>query len=311
MTKDTIGIDISKDHLDAHRLSTGQHMRFTNSTTGFRALACWIAKGLPDLVVFEPTGPYHARFERRFAGHLPLVKVNPLQARRFAQAQGTRAKTDAVDAQMLARMGAALELEPDRPTSQQQREINELQAVRRALVRDRTRLMNRLKTQTLTLTRAQTRARIAQAERQLKALDAEIDTRLRRCPQRARSLDILASIPGISAITARAILADCPEIGSLRAKQAAALAGLAPMSRSSGKWQGKERIQGGRKPLRDALYMPAIVAMRHNPDLARKYRQMTDAGKPHKLAITALMRKLIILANTLIKQNRPWTPKPA
>lgn len=309
MTQDTIGIDISKDHLDAHRRGTGQHTRVPNSTTGFRTLVRWIGGDLPDLVVFEPTGPYHRAFEAAFATRLPLVKVNPLQARRFAQAQGTRAKTDAVDARMLAMMGAALALEPDQPTSQHQREINELQVVRRSLVRDRTRLMNRLKTQTLALTKAQTRARIAQAERQIKVLNAELDTRLRACPQRARSLDILVSIPGISVITARAILADCPEIGALRAKQAAALAGLAPMSRSSGKWQGKERIQGGRKPLRDALYMPSLVAMRHNPDLARKYRQMIDAGKPHKLAITALMRKLIILANTLIKEDRTWAPK--
>lgn len=309
MTKDSIGIDISKAHLDAHRLSTGDHARFDNTPAGFRALQRWLGPNPPELVVYEPTGPYHRRFEASFSGRLPLVKVNPLQARRFAQAHGSRAKTDAVDAHMLARMGAAFDLVPDRPVEENQRQIKELQMARTALIRDRTALINRLDSLRLDLTRRQTRARLAQIDRQIAALERDIDRRLSASPQRARARDILTSIPGIGAVSARAILAQCPEIGQLHKKQIAALAGLAPMTRQSGQWHGKASIQGGRKPLRDALYMPALVAMRHNPDLARKYRQMRDLGKAHKVALVTLMRKLIELANALIKQDRMWRTK--
>ncbi|MFV0409888.1 MAG: IS110 family transposase, partial [Paracoccus sp. (in: a-proteobacteria)] len=271
MNHDTIGVDISKAHLDAHRLSTGRHARFDNTAQGLRAFETWLGQAPPDLVVFEPTGPCHRRFETRFSGSLPLVKVNPLQARRFAQANGTRAKTDAVDARMLALMGRALDLVPDRPIDPKDREIRELNVARAGLVRDRTALLNRLGTQTLGLTRRLTRARLAQADRQIAALDLEIERRHRTSPERARALDLLTSIPGIGAISARAILSECPEIGTLGSKQIAALAGLAPMTRQSGQWRGKAHIQAGRKRLRDALFMPALVAMRRNPDLSEKY----------------------------------------
>ncbi|WP_299846075.1 IS110 family transposase, partial [uncultured Jannaschia sp.] len=151
-----------------------------------------------------------------------------------------------------------------------------LQVERCALVRDRTRLLDRLKTQTLALTKRQTRARLAQAERQIAATQAEIEIRLRA--RRARPLSILRSIPGIGPVAAAALLIECPEIGTLGRKQAASLAGLAPMARQSGRWQGHAFIQGGRKPLRDALYMPAVVAIRFNPDMRAKYQAMRSAG---------------------------------
>lgn len=144
MTHDSIGIDISKRHFDAHRLTTGIHRRFDNTAAGFKAFGRWLGTGDPGLVVFEPTGPYHRDFEAAFTGRLPLVKVNPLQARRFAQSQGTRAKTDAVDAHMRARMGRALELAPDRPAEEIQIVLRDLRVARSGLVRDRTALMNRL-----------------------------------------------------------------------------------------------------------------------------------------------------------------------
>ncbi len=309
--KDSIGIDISKAHLDVHRIKTGQLAQFDNNPAGFRALKRWIGQELPEVVVFEPTGPYHALFEKHSTGVLPLVKVNPLQARRFAEAHGTRAKTDAVDARILALMGAAFDLMPDRPADENEHELKELQIARMALVKDRTRLLNRVKTQTLAFTRRQTKVRLAQVERQIAALEDELRTRLRQSPQRARAHDILRSIPGIGEVAAVAILVECPEIGTLDRKKAASLAGLAPMTRQSGQWRGKAFIQGGRKNLRDALYMPALVAARHNPDLARKYQAMIADGKPAKLVLTALMRKLIELANALIKADRKWSPNHA
>lgn len=309
--KDTIGIDISKDTLDAHRLIDNEARQFANSAAGLRALRRWIGTAMPDLVVYEATGAYHAALERGFAGVLPLVKVNPLQARRFAQARGTRAKTDAVDARVLAMMGSALDLVPDAPTDKNQPALKELQIARMALIKERTRLLNRSKTQTLAILKRQSKARLEQIKRQLGELEDALLDLLRQCPGRARAFDILCSIPGLGRITAVAILVECPEIGTLSRKQIASLAGLAPMTRQSGQWRGKAFIQGGRKFLRDALYMPALVAARYNPDLRQKYQAMTSDGKPTKVALTALMRKLIELANALVQQDREWTPKTA
>lgn len=306
MTNDSIGIDISKDHLDVYRLSDEQCAQFENTKTGYAALQRWIGDKIPGRVIYEATGPYHGAFEKVTRNHLPLVKVNPLQARRFAQACGTRAKTDAVDARMLAQMGSALELEPDTHLPEDIPDLKELQIARQALIKDQTRLKNRLQTQTLPLTRRQTKARLDQIARQLTQLDEEIETRLKACPKRAKAHRILLSIPGLGATTAATILIEMPEIGTLTNKAVAALAGLAPMTRQSGKWRGKAFIQGGRKFLRDALYMPALVAARFNPDMKQKYQTMKDAGKPAKVALTAIMRKLIILANTLVKDDRKW-----
>ena len=177
MMKDSIGIDISKDHLDVYRPGTGAFARHTNDPAGFGALKRWVGDRQPHLPVYEATGPYHGRFEQAFAGKLPLVKVNPPRARRFAQACAKRAKTDRVDARMLARMGAALDLVADTPADEGQHELKELQVARTALVKDRTRLKNRLKTQTLAITRRHTRARLARVERRLDALQGKIKSR--------------------------------------------------------------------------------------------------------------------------------------
>ena len=311
MTDNSIGIDISKDFLDAHRLSDGAAARFHNSPAGFRSLSTWLGDGRPTRVVFEATGAYHRSFERTFSGKIPLVKVNPLQARRFAQACGTRVKTDAVDARMLASFGNALALEPDNPVDGKQFELRELFSSRGALIKDRTRLINRLQTQSLAFVKRQTKARIDQITRQLKALQKDINTRLQDCPSRARANTILRSIPGIGEVAAATILIEMPEIGTLDKKRAASLTGLAPMTRQSGKWRGKATIQGGRKQLRDALYMPALVAVKHNPNMCNKYQSMIKQGKPQKVALTAIMRKLIELANTLVKADREWVQNGA
>jgi len=312
MIQDSIGIDVSKDHLDVHCLGDGRAARFGNDAAGFRKFRAWLPKAdTIARVVYEATGPYHAALERRFGDELPLVKVNPLQARRFAQSKGARAKTDAVDARMLAQMGAALELVPQQPISETMRKLKELQVARQALVKDRTRLLNRIKTQTATLVVKQSKARLALIERQLHDIDAEIRTRINAGKPQARAVEIITSIPGLGAVSAAAILVECPEIGTLNRKQVASLAGLAPMTRQSGLWKGKAFIQGGRKHLRDALYMPAIVAMRYNPHLKAIYERHRAAGKPAKVAIVALMRKLIELANALVKADRIWLPKSA
>jgi transposase len=170
MTNESIGTYISKDFLDAHRLSDGGTATFPNSPRGFHTLSAWLDCDMPARVVFEATGPYHRSHERAFSGEFPLVKVNPLQARRFAQACGTRVKTDAVDARMLANFGNALSLEPDQPVDREQFDLRQLFGARGGLIKDRTRLINSLQTQTVALVKRQTKARTDQLTRQLKVL---------------------------------------------------------------------------------------------------------------------------------------------
>lgn len=281
MTTDTIGIDISKAALDIHRLSDGKTMSFKSCLAGFKALSKFCAKTAVTRVVYEATGAYRSWLERALGAHLPLIKVNPLQARRFAQAQGVRAKTDAVDAKMLAIMGDAFALEPDAPAAKIQHDLKELRSFRAGLIKDRTSINCRMKIQTLSIARRQSKARLAQVDKQIAEMNGEVDRLISSSNTLAHSMKILRSIPGIGAVCAATILMEMPEVGSMdRKKKEASLAGLAPMTHQSGQWRGKSFIQGGRKIVRDALYMPALVAMRHNPDFKAKYQAMIKAEKP-------------------------------
>jgi len=309
----TIGIDVSKDHLDAARHPGGDTIRIANTRKGQTALLRWIGDiTLVARVVFEPTGPYHRTLEERLASlGIPLIKVNPRQARRFAEATGRLAKTDRVDALMLARYGALLEPAPRPVWSETQNRLSALVAARRSLMRDRTATLNRLKTVTIGLLQRHARHRLRQIEAQVASLDAAIDGLVKEDAPLSRRRDVLASIPGLGTVTAHALLADMPELGTMEEGQAASLAGLAPITRQSGSWRGSSFIQGGRATLRQALYMPAIVAMRFNPDLKRVYDRLIAKGKHAKIGITAIMRKLVVLANALLRKDRLWTPKDA
>ena len=303
-----VGIDISKTHLDTYMAPAGKAARFTNDSAGFKALIAWIDQPVRS-VVYEPTGPWHRAFEEALlqAG-LPLARANPLQARRFAQAMGQRAKTDAVDARVLAQMGTALPLRPTEASPPTHRALEELQVARDALVTDRTAARNRQKHLRHRLLKQQNKTRLSQIDRHLAAVDAAIGKRLAEDVGLARRTEILTSIPGVSSITAAGLLTRMPELGRLDAKAVASLAGLAPVTRQSGAWQGRSFIQGGRPRVRRLLYMPALAAARCNPDLRAKYRQLRGQGKPPKVALTAVMRKLLLLANALLEQNRSWLP---
>jgi transposase len=305
--QDTIGIDISKDKFDIHRLSDHRHERFGNDKAGLAALRRWIGK-TPVRVVYEATGRYHRDLEAVLggAGHA-LVKVNPTRARRFAQAISQGAKTDRVDAAMLARMGAVLDLDATPVRSETMHEIRELHIARLALNKDRTACRNRLEAARNKVVLTQLRARLRQVDSQLEQIDAELARLVAEDPALARRQAILRSIPGIGAVTAIAMIVEMPELGTMEPKEAASLAGLAPITRESGKWKGRSKIGGGRRGVRNALYMPALVAIRHNLHLAETYRKLVDAGKPAKLAIAAIMRKLVILANALVRDDRKWT----
>lgn len=308
----TVGIDISKDSLDVCIFPSNIARRFTNETKGFTLLIAWLDGRCVERIIFEPTGAYHHALERRLAQTgIPLVKVNPLQARRFAEAMGRRAKTDAVDAAMLARFGAMARLQARPVVSQTIDDLRELSVARRALVKDRTAALNREKMVRSGLLKRLTSQRLRQIERQLEAVDQEMRTLCQADPTLAGRLAILVSIPGIGEATALALLIEMPELGSLEHKCAASLAGLAPIARDSGQHQGRRFIRGGRAHLRQALYMPALVAIRFNTNMKATYQSLIAAGKPAKVAIVAVMRKLTVLANALLKANRNWAPKEA
>ena len=301
----TIGIDISKASLDCHAFPAGAERQFANTAKGHKALIAWLGQWQVERIAYEATATYHRALEASLAD-LPCVKLNPERARRFAQATGTLAKTDRIDAMLLARMAATLQPAVRPARSTQQAQMAELINARDGLTRDRTALKNREKNLTITLLKHQCRQRLDQIDRHIEALDAEIANLIAADAALARRHQILTSIAGVGTLTANQLIATMPELGSLENKQAASLAGLAPVARQSGTWKGKSFIRGGRTNVRQALYMPALVAARYNPDLKAKYQQLLKAGKPAKIAITAVMRKLLVTANALLKADRCW-----
>ncbi len=306
-SRDAIGVDISKTHLDACRLD-GQAKRFANDAKGFEDFAAWAGESDAVVVVYESTGHCHRDFEETLAGRLRLARVNAARARRFAQALGA-AKTDAVDARVLATMGRALPLRQVEARPSTQRDLDELATARDGLVKDRVAALNRQKHVRHKLLKRQNRSRLAQIDRQLKAVDAEIRRLLAADSELARRAEVLASIPGVGPVTVAGLVAEMPELGALDAKAAASLAGVAPMTRESGNWKGRSYIKGGRRRARRLLYMAALSAIRCNPDLAAKYRQLVECGKPPKVALVAVMRKLLLLANVLLRDDRLWAPR--
>ncbi len=306
MMDDTIGIDISKATLDAFRRSSGEHRQFSNDPTGYKALIRWIGTGTLR-IVFEPTGPYHRGLELALVkAGLNTVKVNPRSARRFAEATGVLAKTDRIAAAVLAGMGAVLDLKGWPIKSEIQYDLKELSVARQALIKDRVAAKNRKHTAINALLKRQLVVRIKQIESQLAEIDAAIMASIMADPDLARRFEILCSIPGIGKITATALLIDMPELSSVDNKQAASLAGLAPVTRQSGGWSGRARIGGGRRQVRITLYMPVVASLRCNPHLKKTFDTLSDAGKHSKVAITAVMRKLLIFANSLLRDNRKW-----
>lgn len=301
------GVDISKASLDVSLHPNGLARQFTNDPAGLAALLGWLKNASVDRVVFEPTGAYHHGFERGLGrAGLKLVKVNPLQARRFAEAIGRRAKTDRVDAAMLARFGALCQL-PDRPmVSETIATMKELLLARRALVKDRVAALNRDQVLRSSLLKRLAAQRLRQIARQIAAIDAALRQLCEADAALKARLAILVSIPGIGELTALTMVIEMPELGSLENNCAASLAGLAPVARDSGQHSGKRFIRGGRAPLRQALYMPALVAIRFNPAMKAKYQAFIAAGKPPKVAIAAIMRKLVVLANALLREGRAW-----
>ena len=303
------GVDVCKEWLDVHVHPSGQTLRVSNDRVGLKRLKRVLAPLPVARIVMEAAGKHHRAAQRSLhAAGLAVAVVNPLRARLFAEAAGKIAKTDAIDARLLAVMGAALEPAETAPPPAALEEVCELVNARTAATAERTALSNRLAAAGTAFLKAELRRRRAACQRHLDRLDAEIERRILAQPDMARRHAILCSIPGIGPVTAAIFLAGLAEFGACSGKQAAMLAGVAPVANDSGDKSGRRAIRGGRMPVRNAAYMAALSASRHNPDLAAFAKRLQSAGKRPKIVLVAVMRKLVVLANTLIKQNRLWSP---
>jgi len=306
-----IGIDVSKDGLDVHVHPAGLSFRVANDRAGVGALVRRLAGTPVGLVVVEATGKWHRRAHRQLheAGHRVAV-VNPYRSRKLADALGLLAKTDTIDARVLAlfAMHVAPRITP--PPSADMAALGELVAARRQACREMTALKNRLGDTGQRLLKRQLRARLAMIERHRKALETEIGNIIAVDPAMARRAGILASIPGIGPVGVMTLIAELGELGRCSRTQIAALCGVAPMNWDSGHLRGRRIIKGGRAGVRAVLYMAAVAAIRCNQDIKAFYTRLVARGKKPKLAITAVMRKIAILANTLVSEDRHWSPTP-
>lgn len=304
-----IGIDVCKSHLDIHLHPLDAAFRVSNDRRGIGALIRRLAGERIVLVVVEATGKLHRAVHRRLheAGY-DVAVVNPYRSRKLADALGHLAKTDAIDARTLALFGEALRPRITPPPPIAVAALRDLVVARRAGVAELSALTNRLKTAGHQLVARQSRARIAMLKRHIKVLEVAIAGAIEADPAMAGPWRILTSIPGIGPIAAMTLIAEMSELGACSRTQIAALLGVAPMNWDSGALRGRRIVKGGRAPLRAVLYMAAVAAIRVNPDIQAFYKRLRDKGKIPKVALTAVMRKLIVLANTLIRENRTWTP---
>lgn len=305
-----LGIDISKDWLDVHIHPHGDTLRLANTKAGHKELLRRLRGHKVALIALEATGKWHRKLQRALhgAGH-PVAVLNPYRVRKLADALGLLAKTDAIDARVLALFAQRIGPPARPPCSRAIAELKELVVARRQTKADLIALRNRLDTVESALVARQLRQRIATIQGHIAALERQIDTLRRHDPQLAGLFRILVSIPGIGPVAATTLIAEMSELGHCSRTQIAALAGVAPMNWDSGKLRGQRRIKGGRAPLRAVLYMAAVAASRHNHDLRAFYQRLLQNGKRPKQALTAVMRKLIVLANTLVAENRTWSPQ--
>lgn len=304
-----VGIDVSKAWLDVHVLPSGEGFRVGNDGGGLERLRRRIAAIGPERVALEATGGLEtlAVAELSAAG-LPVVVVNPGQVRSFADALGKRAKTDPIDAAVIAAFAAAMRPDlrplPDAET----RLLADLVARRRQIMAMIVAEENRLRVATAKQPRKSIKRLLVALRRELESLDADMDGHIRKSSIWLVRQDILTSMPGVGPTVARTLLAELPELGSLDRRQIAALAGLAPFTRQSGKWRGRSFIGGGRSSVRAALFMAGLVAIRHNPTLKAFRDRLVAKGKPKIVALVATMRKLLTILNAMIRDQKHWRP---
>lgn len=307
----SVGIDVCKDWLDAHCLPAGHGLRVANSPEGIRKLKRWLRRQPVGLVAVEATGKWHRALHRSLHdGGIRVAVVDPFRLRMFAKAHGILAKTDKLDARVLAMFAAMMDPAARPPAPQSLQILQELVRGRASAVADRTALQNQRAAAQTPFLRRQLDRRIARLDKDIAAIETEVERYIADQPDLAWRQRILLSVPGIGPIVAATLLACLPEIGTIPAKQVTALAGLAPVPDDSGERQGYRRIKGGRQIVRDTLYLAALSAARCNADLRAFYQRKLDEGKAKKVALVAVARKLLLLARSLITDNRLWTLEP-
>jgi transposase len=304
-----VGIDVAKAQLDIALRPTGERWAVPNDDASILPLVTHLQAVAPTLIVLEATGGFQrAVVAALAAAGLPVVVINPRQARDFAKATGQLAKTDALDARALAHFAEAVRPTPRPLPTAQEADLRALLARRRQLVGMRTAEMNRLSNAPAPV-QADLAAHIAWLDQRLATLDDTLDTTLRASPVWRERDALYRSVPGIGPVCARTLVLDLPELGTLSRQRIAALVGVAPFNRDSGTLRGHRTIWGGRAPVRATLYMSALVAVRHNPVLKAFYERLVAAGKAKKVALTACMRKLLTILNAMVKHQTPWHPQ--
>ena len=299
-----VGIDVARDRLDVHVRPSEQAFAVARDSEGLERL---VERLDPALVVLEATGGFEIAVAAALAGaHMPLAVVNPRQVRDFARATGRLAKTDTLDAEAIALFAERIRPDPRPVPDAQARALAELVARRRQIVEMIVAEGNRRRQARAKRLRKRLDAHLAWLQKELSQVESDLDDAVRASPAWRANEDLLTSVPGVGNTTARSLIAEVPELGTLDRRKIAALVGLAPFNRDSGTLRGRRTIWGGRATVRAALYMATLVATRHNPVIAAFYQRLLAAGKPKKVALTACMRKLLVILNALIPDRRPW-----
>lgn len=312
MAQPCIGIDVSKDTLVVAVHPSGVAWTADNGPTAIDRLIARLQQEAPAVIVVEATGGYErAVVAACAAAQLPVAVVNPRQVRAFAQALGRTAKTDAIDAAVLALFGARVQPVPRPLPDAATQALAALVARRRQLLEMLLAERQRLPLAGAGAVRRDLTQHIRWLERRVGAVDDEIGTAIAASPVWRVREDLLRSVPGIGPVVARTLVAHLPELGQLPARRLAALVGVAPFNRESGRGRGRRMIGGGRATVRAPLYMAALVAARHNAPLRAFYQRLRTAGKPPKVALVALMHKLLTILNAMVRREQHWAPAPA
>jgi transposase len=307
MEQTFVGIDVSKDRLDVHVRPSGAAFAVPRDGKGVEELLDRLRTVAPTLIAVEATGGFETIVAAAIGGaQLPLVVVNPAQVRHYAQAVGKRAKTDPIDAEMIARFAEAVKPEPRQVPDDAARLLGELVARRRQIVEMLVAERQREKRADNVRVRKSLARHIKVLERELQDLTDDVSGLIRSSPAWRETEDLLVSVPGVAGKTSSSLLAEVPELGRLTRRQIASLVGVAPFTRESGRWRGKSMIAGGRAPARTAIYMAALSASHHNPVLRPFYRRLLAAGKPKMVALIAVARKLLVILNAMIRDKKPW-----
>lgn len=301
-----VGIDVAKANMDVAVHPSGKRWSFTNDDRGISESVSSLRELSPTLIVMEATGGIEAPLVAALGvAGLPVVVVNPRQIRDFAKATGKLAKTDVLDAHVMAHFAATVQPKPRTLPDTQSKEFAAILARRRQVIEMLTAERNRLSS-AREVVKERIEAHIAWLEQELDSIDSDLRSSVRKSPVWREKDNLLQSTPGVGPVLSATLLADLPELGTLNRRQIAALVGVAPLNRDSGTLRGKRTIWGGRAKVRPALYMGTLVAIRHNAVIRTFYQRLCAAGKEKKVALTACMRKLLTILNAMLKHRTPW-----